>query len=409
MIRAYLNAQFKRTAKLSAVVLPVSLLLFLCLGLAAALFLTRGPFSENRSRYGIAVVGNIGDSYLGFGIKAVQSLDDSRFVVDFDTMPMEEAEKALRRGEVAAIFVIPDDFLDSVLYGRNDAKITYITGDSQKTIGTLLIDQFARLASELIISSQAAVYGMQDLLISHNTDVTVFREISDNMYLELAGLVMTRTALTEVEELGFSDGTDTVSWYFHTILLFFCFLFGMSSAGVFLLRNPSLPRWMRIRGLSAAAQVLCEYLVYLLLALLCTMIPLWVLIRILENMKLGIVLPAFYEIFPALLPVLLLTSALQFFLYESVKSPVAVFLLQFFLAAGMGYLSGYFYPPGFFPASLRFIGQLLPTGVALSYLRGAVEDLPPAGAAVGIIVYAVLSIILSVHIRRRTIAMGGAL
>ena len=409
MIASYFKAQLKRTAKLSVVVFPISLLLFVSLGLAAALFLTQGPFTENKSRYRIAIVGDLEDSYLGFGIRAIQSLDDSRFVVDFQSMSMDEAESALRRGEVISIFKIPDDFLESVLYGRNDVSITYITGTSQKTVGGFLIDAFADMTSDLIISSQAAIYGVQDLLMDMDYDAGEFRRISDHLYLELAGIVMSRTALAEVEELGYVEGTGALTWYFYTILLFFCFLFGMSSAGVFLLRNPSLPKWMCVRGIGAGVQILCEYLIYLLLMLVCTILPLVMMSGVLTTIAPSVSLPSLSALVPALLPVILLTAALQFTLYEVIKSPVAVILLQFFLAVGMGYLSGYFFPPGFFPETLRVIGRILPTGVALTWLFDTMENSLPAGAAAGIAVYILGSLMTTTLCRRRSILSGGAL
>ena len=139
----YFIVQLKRTVKLAVGVFPTAMLLFACLGIAAYIFMNHGPMMQNQKKYQIGIVGNIEDSYLGFGIFAVQTLDDSRFMVDFIPMTEEEAQKAFRKAALAAYVIIPDEFLASVISGANDTPITYVASEGQKGIAGYLMDELA--------------------------------------------------------------------------------------------------------------------------------------------------------------------------------------------------------------------------------------------------------------------------
>ena len=78
------------------------------------------------------------------------------------------------------------------------------------------------------------------------------------------------------------------------------------------------------------------------------------------------------ELIGALIPILMMISALHFVLYETIRNPVANLLFQFIGVIGMGYISGYIYPSSFFPDGIAMVGKLLPTGIALESFSDAV-------------------------------------
>ena len=403
----YFGVQLKRTVKLAVGVFPTAMLLFACLGIAAYFFLTSGPLVERQRKYQIGVVGKIDDTYLGFGIYAVQTLDSTRFVVDFIPMEEEEAKKAFRDSSLVAYVKVPDEFLESLIYGRNDAPITYVASEGQKGIDGYLMDELATLVSRLVVSSQGSIYAFQDVVYAYG-DVSQLDQWTDEINLRLIENVLARTKFVELRELGLSKGLLIRQYYFCAIVLLCIFLFGISSASFFLKRNHDLGKWMRIRGIGPIAQVMSEYLVYFLLMAACVLIPLLAAYTVTGGfgfLKMKIYLD---EWILALIPILMMVSAFHFVLYEVVKNPVANLLLQFLGVIGMGYVSGYIYPASFFPEGIAFVGRILPTGVALQAFCNAM--LQESGRAVALteLLYFVCFLSLSILSRRRSILKENA-
>ena len=103
-------------------VLPVAILLFACIGLAAY-FLVSGPLAERQSRYRIGVVGDLSDPYMELGFKALRTFDRSRDMVELISMTEDEAAREFEAGHIIAYVVVPEGFTDSVVHGRNDIPV----------------------------------------------------------------------------------------------------------------------------------------------------------------------------------------------------------------------------------------------------------------------------------------------
>lgn len=398
----YFSVQLKRTLRLAVGVFPTAMLLFACLGAAAWFLLNQGPLAERQQKYQIGVVGKIDDTYLGFGIYAIQTLDVSRFMVDFIPMTEEEARQAFRNDKITAYIKVPEDFLDSLIYGRNDVPISYVASEGQKGIGGYLMDELAVVVSKLVTSAQGSIYSFQDVIRDYG-DASQLGEWTDEINLQLIENVLARTKLAELTELGLSKGLLMRQYYFCAVVLLYCFLFGISSASFFLKRNEDLGKWMKMRGIGAAAQVLCEYGVYLFMMMACVFLPLigvGIATRSFAFLKTKVYMD---EILKALVPILIMISAMHFMIYETVRNPVANLLLQFLGVIGMGYVSGYIYPASFFPKGIAFVGSVLPTGVALEGFSGAMLD-ERSGMAFGLgCLYVTAFLVLAVLMRKRMI------
>ena len=100
-------------------------------------------------------------------------------------------------------------------------------------------------------------------------------------------------------------------------------------------------------------------------------------------------------------------GAMQFFLYSLIPSALGGVLLQFLCAAAMGYVCGCFYPYGFFPDAVQRLGAVLPAGLALRSLGGALRG---RGADVWpLLACAAVFLLCSAALRRwRALRTGGA-
>jgi len=395
----FLSVQLKRAMKLAVGIFPTAMLLFASLGVAAFFLFRFGILSNSQTRYQIGIVGSLDETYLGFGIYAVQTLDSSRFMVDFIPMEEEEAQEAFRKGEIVAYVIVPPEFLDSIVYGKNDVPLIYVASEGQKNVGGYLMDELAQVVSRLVTSSQCSIYSMQEVAYELGK-TSQLGEWTDDLNLQLINYVLGRTGLVELEELGLSKGLLVRTYYFCAILLLFCFLFGVGSAGFFLHRNDDLGKWMMMRGIGPTGQVLCEYLTYFLLMLLCVCIPLSVMNVVTKGFRFLNMKVWLDELLWTMVPIVLLASSMHYMIYEVVKNPVANLLLQFIGVLGMGYVSGYIYPASFFPAGIAKIGEVLPTGVALEYLSAGLPGGENAGSFWHLMLYSVAFLTISVLTRR---------
>ncbi len=408
---AYFHIQLKRVMKTFPRQAAVNLLVCLCVGVLAAVFLRDGILAGDSKKYRIGVVGDLSSSYLGFGITAIQSLDDSRFMIELVTMTEKEAEESFMRGELYAIVELPEGMMDAIESGRNDKPISYIASQGQKGIGTMVMGQIVDVASTLVTSSQSAIFGMQTLMLERGMQEE-FWDATNRLNLLLIELVVNRSGLYEVEVLGIANGLSVEGYYFCSILLFFLLLSGIHNSQLFLHKRADAPRFMKSRGVGAWSQVAGEYLAYLCLLLFCTALLFVPLSFCLEKELFtipeweGLGAEPLSGFLFALLPVVAMFAALQFLLYELVTGVVSGILLQFLCGLGMGYLSGFFYPAAFFPDSMERIGRLLPTGQALQYVDGSVAGEGSPGAVCGVLLYLAVFLALSALVRRNKIGRG---
>lgn len=407
---AYFSAQLKRVLRLLPLQVGVGLVICACVGIPTAVLVARGA-DEGQDRYQIGLVGDVSDSYLGFGFAALQTMDDSRFMIELKEMSAEEAEDALLRGKLTAVVQVPDDFVESIVNGENDARVTYEALQGQKGLGSMVMGEIAEVASTLVTASQSAIYGMQRTLYEQGSADQIGRE-TDRLNLMLINFVLSRSGFSEVEVLGYADGLSLEAYYFCRILLLLLLLAGLSGSIFFSGRKTALSGMLQAGGVGALLQIAGEYLAYLVFLCAGFVLPGCLLAMGLERET--FLLPEWEgggaSPFLALLPFLFLTAAmfaaLQLFLYELADGIVNGLLLQMICGVGMGYLAGCFYPSAFFPARLRLVGELLPAGAAARFVENGFLERNAGGAGAAVLAWMAVFLLLAAAIRRGRILRG---
>lgn len=411
----YLRAQIKCICRLLPALQTGMLLLILCMGVGGWLLMNNGDYEKRQTRFVVGLVGNTEDSYLGFGIQAITTLDFSRYIMDFRTLTQEEADRELEEGKLSFYARIPDDLVESLIYGRNDRSIDFVTASGEGMFASLA-GELADVVSALVLNSQSAVFGMQRVLYTRGMSEMV-EGCTKDITLRFLDIILNRTKLCRQEILGihsglFGNGISIEGYYLCGLLIFFLLLSGIIGSPLFAHRRRELGSLMVSRGIGAAAQVSAEYLAYAGLNLLYMtqiILLLWILrktgkFEIDEWEYLGAeALTGFWRL---LVPVSLMLSALQFMVYELVSGMVNSILLQFLSSIVMGYLAGCFYPYTFFPDVLQKIGMCLPVGTALRFVQGGVAGDVPVLAGCGIAAYMALFWGLSVTARRLRTGRG---
>lgn len=402
---AYFFAQLKRALRLLPGQILADIVVCVCVGVLACVLIAQGSFQAAGARYRIGMVGDLSDSYLGFGIAALQETDDSRFMIELVPMSEQEAESAFLRGELYAVMRVPEGVMESIVYGGNDRLITYTATQGQQGLGTMVMGEITDLASALVTCSQSAIYAMQRVLADQGRAAEIGLE-TDKLNLALIQMVLSRGDFGEVEILGYGDGLSLELYYFCGAILLFLLLSGLLNSALFIHGNGAFSCFLKARGVGAFGQILGEYLAYLLLVLaglftLCLPLIFGLereLLRIPEWEGMGAA--PFLSFLSVLFPVVFLFAALQFFLFEAAEGIVNGILLQLLCGTGMGYLSGYFYPTAFFPEKMRALGEFLPSGAAARFVQAGVIGRIPSSAWTAVFGWLAVFLALTILVRR---------
>lgn len=409
----YFHAQLARVFRLLPALMTVTLLVYGCMGFFAALYLQNSRVAQENRKYRIALTGDVTDSYLGFGISALSMLDDSRFMAEFPVMTEDEARRALISGEIEAYAVIPDELVDSVVYGANDAPVTFVGSTGQKGIIGILVEELAETASTLVTRSQSAIYAMQKVLSDSGLE-EMRGEATDTLNLRLIEMVLNRTGLCGLEILGISNGLTTGGYYFCAVLTVSLLFAGISCNPFFGGRNRELAKLMAAKGVGAFRQVAGEYAAYLAVQL-CSLTGIFLALWLVSGRGasvssawtgLGLDAGRLAGVYVRLLLPAAVLAAMQFLLYELVTGTVSGMILQFTSGMAMAYLSGCFYPAGMFPDLLKQIGGLLPAGLALDCATAGLTGESVLYAGVGLGLYFAVFLGLSVYARACRIQRG---
>lgn len=401
--KQYLKVQLKRVGK----ALPGICLLtvFLTVGLLVlmkAMFLIEESKAENQV-VKVGIVGDIDDTYLGIGIEVIKNMEGIRNLADIQTMTEEEARKAFASGEISAYLLVPEGFIDSVIYGENK-QLTYITGATGRDIGGLLINELVGSISRMVTMTQTSVQAMQSYMLEHGKRDEL-GEATEGINIAYIEVVLNRMEVFELEELGISNSISFTGHLFTGVLLLLMLLWGINSVSLLVRGESSLLKILHTRGLDCRKQVLTEvgaYCVLQCVSLLCVFICVIIIkgafglsVREWDVLKIGEKL----LFMVSLIPVVVLTATMQALLYELVTNVVTGVLLQFVVAVSMAYVSGCIYPLSFFPEVLQLLGAYSPIGVALRYLQKSLTFRNGLGEFCIMIMYILL--FLGLHIWRR--------
>ena len=401
-MKKYFNLQLKLCGKLLPFVLGVTLALVLGLGLILSGLLTAFRSNEESKVFKVAMSGDTDNTYLQWGLAALQMADDSQFSVSVLEMSREQAHAALEKGEISAYVILPEDMMEKALAGEDFEPITYVTSAGVEGISSFLKREVTKLVTEIVVYSQKGSYGLQELLEAHDPEA----EIEDNMTalaLEYADIIIHRDEFYKAEVLGVSDGLTTGDYYICAAVIILLMLMGLPYAAIYIRRDYALPRMLRSRGFSGARQLICEYGAHSLSMLLLGAFLLALAAAALKVTGVETALPL-GGLALGLIPVLLMIAALNMLVFTLSGNIVSGLLLHFFGAIGLCYVSGCIYPISAFPMAVQKVAGFLPTGIARQHLSTAFSGASGWGSLGGLVLYSLMFFGLALLVRVRKTA-----
>lgn len=407
----YMLLQMKRVLYRIPMLVAGTLLLAGSLAMVLLVLADNLKSDEKQMMVEVGVTGEVSNEYVTMAIAALRSLDDSRFAVNLKVLEEDSAREQLVQGKLAAYFVVPEGIVEAIMYGES-FQIKYYTCKDQAGLGTLLVNEFSEVLYKLLTKSQNGIYGLQELCREY-ADEAVLWEGTEELNIEYVTFMLERQNVYELQVLGISNELSTAGYYICSLLIVFFMLFGLHGCALYITKDLALKKLLAVRGCSPALQVISEFLSYSILMMAASFGVLATAGAICNANDIRTAEWNFVDLFTLwnfggrLLPVMLMFTAMALLGHELAGNMVSGLLLQFLLTVGMGYVSGCFYPSGFFPETIRQIGRMLPSGVALNYAARSMLGKSYLQGAFEVGLYALIFLSLTFVLRKRKLLQDG--
>lgn len=406
---AYFKLQLKRYLRAYPWVIAVTLILVLGVAATLGVVIESNTSSESSEKIKIGVVGDYSDSYFKTGITALENLDTSRLSIDLVRCNSEDDAKVkLSNDTISAYVLVPEGFVESVLNGENKS-LKYVMNESSSSIGAVLSAEAVKTVTNMITKTQTGITAAAQYCYDTNNTENM-SDKNKEMNIMYINLVFSRSNTAQVENIGLKDGLNSASYYFCGIATLFLLLFGIAFCPLLAKKNLSFNWLLSSKGAGVTGIVLGEFLSFVLFSVATVLIVAFIVgvcgsfvnfedIGIV-NINIQSMLVLWLNVIPAVAAV----CAVQYFLYEITSGIISGVLVQFVAAAGLGYISGCFYPDYFFPQAIRTVAFYLPSGAAFSSVRSALALGTPSIGTALCVAYAVVFVILALLIRRRKLS-----
>lgn len=382
---------------------------------ACGVVIKNSSATKDSIKFSVGVVGTKEDSYLSMGLRLLNDLDDIKYMLDmveYDTE--EEAKKALDERRISAYAVIPPEFVDSINYFRNDSQIRYYSDAGQKGIANVVMDEVSEIASNIIICSEAGLFTLQNILNDTNIDPNKYWNDVNSLFMEIMSITMMRSEISEVNDLGMTEGLTTFAYYFISFSLIYIMLISFAKTAYHIGQTREFERMASTFGIGKIRQVLSEYVAIFIGNIACFIVfeTLFLIVfatGIINITEFGKSPVGDFLLFGlGMIPALMLISAMEMFLFEIISGLINKVVVVFMLYLIFTYISGFFYPKEILPDAVRVVGEYIPTGISFEYLRLVIQEKSVAVPAIEIVVYLALFIFGTIWARRNNINKGGA-
>lgn len=243
------------------------LLLPVCAGPVGDALFSRGV---EFSGITLAVVAPQGDDTGAVLERLTEGMRDVREYASLRSMTREEAQTALESGEVSAILLLPERFVDGILEGENPDVTLVVSPD--RPLEALLTAWVGSSAADLLTASQRGIYAVLELAPGENRDQMML-----GINLEFIQRTLNRERLFKTRQLRVAGAMELGEYYGLSVLSLLALCLPPLFDPVFRGEDIRFRRRLRSLGYGAAFQtgscvLVCGGVVFLL-----TAAPVWYL------------------------------------------------------------------------------------------------------------------------------------
>ena len=408
----YFKGQLKRISKLFPGIFALSVVFAIVIGISGGLYAKYTNYNKVISKYNIGIMCEQENPLLSVGLGLIKSIDDSRFLVNiYNYSSEEEGFEAIHNKEIKLFIVVPEAFLDNLMYQLGSPHVKLYAASS-KGITTVMMDEVVNLLSDDLILTSTGLYSLKDEL----GQLSIFDEekkaLNDKLFMKYMNSLLARGELTRINEIGLGDGLSFMGFFFCGMILFYTVMLSFCSISYFIGGRTEFCMICRAKGVSSGTQVLCEYICFFTSNLICGGFTLICVFMIFKSGLLKIddfahdLIPTYLRFSLFYLFVLIGLTSFEFLLFEVIRGIINKFLMAFLVLIGFSFLSGYFYPRSFLPGLANAIGKILPTGVAYDVLSCGITGAPNMINVIKMLIYIAVFLSFVVLARRVRIIKG---
>lgn len=226
-----------RRRLLAAAVLVLCAILPVCIGPAVEHMFADGV---DFSGITLAVTAPQGDDTPELLEQYMGKMRDVSKYCSFRALPQEEAVAALERGEVTAVLVLPDGFLNGVLGGENPAVELIVSAD--RPLESLLTLWVGQSAADLLTAAQEGVYAVLDAVETSGVKTIPEEQLVTEINMKYLSWTLDREDLFRVRQV---SAIETLPIHTHYSLSLLVYL-AMALAPVFFdLYSPSRLQYVK--------------------------------------------------------------------------------------------------------------------------------------------------------------------
>ncbi len=374
----YLHMQIRKTIKLFPRMLLQATLLMLLIGVVAFCAVRSMEQEPLAVRADIGVVVRDEDTITRMAFQYVENLESASQVCRFLRITEEEGFRALEKGEIAALIVLPEQIVQGIMDGRNPSVDIFFPENAG--LETMLLRELTESGSGLLRVAQAQIYGAYDTAVHYGiTDrLSVMEAEIDSYNLAFA---LDRLALYDTEPVSATGRMSVLQYYAASGMVLFLLLSGMALYPVMRQEPAAFRRQLMRQGTGSAWQGFCQW-VCCFLCIVLVICGIWI-----AGVIAGAAAPDLMEKITVmtagggayesaamkagiLLLVLVTVSAYLDLLYSIAGSRTGSILLIFLCSVMMVYLSGGLVPSVFLPRAVQAVGEKLPTAYLIRAVGG---------------------------------------
>ena len=375
----FLKFNFKKSVRtlpaLFAGGIFLALLIGSCVAAASAVLYRNEPLVKAS----VAVVpGDMNNRYIDMAIDYISNMSSTSMVLEFEIMEADEADRALKQGDVIAEMIFPEGMVEGILYGENIPAIIRIS--ESDNLSALFLSELINDGVTLLSSAQASSYTAAAVYYSidaeeslsdayDHIDLINFAHVADrenvfNITMLIPGSNEGLTVSNDPDDAGVSGTKSVALYYMSSGFILFALFWGSCMTGLLKYPSSSYISCLFAKGITTVKYIPALFLTasaifFVILAsaggIACS--------TLLESLS----VPALIMYF---LMLSLFVSAFSLFLHVITRSPSLAVLLQFVLGTAMLLLSGGIIPSAFLPSGIAGFGRILPTAFLQSSLLG---------------------------------------
>ncbi len=363
----YLYMEIRKTCKIIPRVILQAVLLMAVIGLLVVGgigSMKRDPLAVSVD---IAVAAGEDNIMTRMALGYVENMESVSHLCHFLQVTEEEGFRMLKKGQVAALILLPEQLVEGIMNGTNPQVTVYFPKNAG--LETMLFGELTKAGEGLLRVAQAQIYGAGDTAVEYGLTESISQMEGEIDSYNLA-FALDRLALFEAEQVSVFGALSIVHFYMASGIVFFLLLAGMALYPVVQREPAAFSLQMERQGAGIVWQCFCQWFCGLVCMGLLAAIAWAAFSTAVRCMPDSVARQLFpgqsggaaigLRIGTAALILITVTTFL-YMLYSLAGSRTGGVLCIFLLSVVMVYLSGGLVPSLFLPEPVQAAGERLPT------------------------------------------------